>query len=140
VRWPARVEVVRRRPVVVLDASHNPASASALVETIDESFSPSRRTLVFAGTKEKDTAGMLAVLLPRFERVVFTRYLNNPRHVPAEELLAIARDQRATNCRIAPDPAAAWKIVISECQPDDLICVTGSFFIAAEMRDEIEKS
>src|SRR6202044_30012 len=49
VRWPARVEVVRRRPTVVIDASHNLASVAALVETLDESFSPARRTLVFAG-------------------------------------------------------------------------------------------
>ena len=112
VRWPARVEVVRRRPTVVIDASHNLASVAALLETLDESFSPSRRTLVFAGTKEKDTRGMLSLLLPRFERVIFTRYLNNPRHVPAEELLALAQELGATHCSVAADPAAAWKAVV----------------------------
>ncbi|HWC89368.1 MAG TPA: Mur ligase family protein, partial [Pirellulales bacterium] len=38
VRWPARVEVVGRRPTIVIDAAHNLASAIALIETIDESF------------------------------------------------------------------------------------------------------
>ena len=115
VRWPARVEVVRRRPTVVIDASHNLASVAALVETLDESFGPCRRTLVFAGTKEKDTRGMLKLLLPRFDMVIFTRYLNNPRHVPAEELLALAHELGATHCRLAADPATTWKAVVAQC-------------------------
>ena len=122
-----------------IDASHNLASVAALVETLDESFSPARRTLVFAGTKEKDTRGMLSLLLPRFERVIFTRYLNNPRHVPAEELLALAQELGATHCRVAADPAAAWKAVVDGWETGDLICVTGSFFIAAEMQGRNRK-
>ena len=43
VAWPARVEVVARRPTVVLDAAHNAASIAALVEMLDESFSARRR-------------------------------------------------------------------------------------------------
>lgn len=35
----------------------------------------------------------------------------------------------------APEPAAAWRLISRFMQPDDLICVTGSFFIAAEMRE-----
>jgi dihydrofolate synthase/folylpolyglutamate synthase len=82
---------------------------------------------------------MLSLLLPRFERVIFTRYLNNPRHVPTDELLAVSQQLGATHCSIAVDPAAAWKAASADCDESDLICVTGSFFIAAEIRDEIEK-
>src|SRR6202012_3676651 len=121
VHWPARVEIVRRRPTIVIDASHNLASVAALIETLDECFGPARRTLVFAGTKEKDTRGMLDLLLPRFERVIFTRYLNNPRHVPIEELSSVAQELGATHCRVAENPAAAWKLVADQCEPGDLI-------------------
>ena len=88
--WPARVEVVARRPTVVLDAAHNVASIAALVEVLDESFSAARRLLIFATTQEKDHRGMLQQLLGRFDHVIFTRYSNNPRSVPPEELLALA--------------------------------------------------
>lgn len=138
VRWPARVEVVGRRPAIVLDAAHNVASAAALLETIDESFAARRRILVFASTKDKDLRGMLARLLPRFEHVIFTRYLNNPRFVPPEDLAELAHEL-GTGCQIARDPAAAWDDVRQLAQPDDLVCITGSFFIAAEMRDEIDR-
>lgn len=138
VRWPARVEVVGRRPTIVIDAAHNLASAAALIETLDESFAPERRILVFASTKEKDLRGMLGLLLPRCEHTIFTRYLNNPRYVPPEELAELAAEL-GFSCQLAADPASAWQQVRQLARPNDLICVTGSFFIAAEMRDEIDR-
>ncbi len=148
--WPARVEVVARRPAVVLDAAHNAASIAALVEVLDESFSARQRWLIFATTQEKDLRGMLGQLLGRFDRIIFTRYLNNPRSVPPEQLLALAeelcapgpqvggRDASGTpEMEIAPDPADAWDAVRRVAEADDLICITGSFFLAAEMRRQL---
>src|SRR5262249_24291590 len=58
VAWRARLEVIRRQPFVVLDCAHNVASAQALADTLRASFPPSRRLLVFAGSSDKDFAGM----------------------------------------------------------------------------------
>jgi dihydrofolate synthase/folylpolyglutamate synthase len=148
VRWPARVEVVARRPAVVVDAAHNVASIASLLETLDESFTARRRWLIFATTQDKQVREMLAQLLPRFDGVVLTRYLNNPRYVPVEELIAIAREVAASlNGRASPSddrwlytaatPADAWSIVSGRATVDDLICVTGSFFLAAEIRQAV---
>lgn len=133
---PARVEVLSRRPTVVLDTAHNVASIKALVETLDESFSVARRVLVFAATQDKDIDGMLRVLLGHFDHVIFTRYANNPRNVPPEELQARREGPgvKAATSEIAPTSADAWDAVHRLAQPNDLICVTGSFFLAAEIR------
>jgi dihydrofolate synthase / folylpolyglutamate synthase len=150
--WPARVEVVSRRPTVVLDAAHNVASIAALVEVLDESFSAARRLLIFATTQEKDHRGMLQQLLGRFDRVIFTRYSNNPRSVPPEELLAMAKELamggenvsprslgegpgvRVANLQTIATPSEAWSAIRNTATSDDLICITGSFFLASEMR------
>lgn len=132
--WPARVEVVDCRPTVVLDAAHNVASVAALVETLRESFAARRRMLVFATTQEKDVTGMLRLLLPYFDRVVFTRYENNPRGVCPHELASLARVVSDSQVQVRATPAAAWRDVGAMAEEDDLVCVTGSFFIAAEMR------
>ncbi len=168
VRWPARVEVVARRPAVVLDAAHNAASIGALVEVLDESFSPGRRLLVFATTQGKDVRGMLQRLAGRFDRVIFTRYLENPRGIPPGELQRLAAvcwggsatcwggSSTATptatsplplgegpgvraspTIEIAASPAEAWDAVHRVAEPDDLVCITGSFFLAAEIRRQI---
>ncbi len=137
--WPARVECVQTAPTVVLDAAHNVASIEALLETLDTCFAPSPRLLVFATTREKDIAGMLSRLLDHFETVVLTRYLNNPRGVPVAEVFAIAEqllgaDAATRRCLIADTPADAWELLRRRVTPEHLVCVAGSFFIAAEMR------
>jgi len=135
--WPARVELVARRPAIIVDAAHNLASVDALTRVLDESFSAPRRLLVFATTREKDAPGMLSLLVSRFDHVVFTRYLSNPRAVPPQELETIAAELTGRRYPVFDEPAAAWDAIRAIAAPDDLICVTGSFFIAAEMRAQI---
>ena len=132
--FPARVEVLGRRPAIVVDVAHNPASVDALIQVLRESFSAGRRLLVFAATQEKDLRGMLERLLGEFDQVFLTRYLNNPRAVPPEDLQAIAAELTGRRFPVYRDPAEAWSEVRSLASPRDLICVTGSFFLAAEIR------
>ena len=136
VRWPARVEVAGRRPAVVIDAAHNVASVEALAATLAESFSARERILVFATTRDKEVPAMLRCLLPHFDHVILTQYQNNPRGVPPEELAAIASQESAA-VRVCSSPAAAWEVVRTLAGEKDLVCITGSFFIAAEMRAQI---
>jgi hypothetical protein len=136
--WPARIEVVHRRPTVVLDAAHNLASIAALIETLEESFAPRRRVLVFGASSDKDVRGMLALVTPRFDQVIFTRYVNNPRGVPPEKLAQWAPALPPDHLLCA-DPAAAWDAAKRLVGPDDLLCITGSFFLAAEMRAEMAR-
>jgi dihydrofolate synthase/folylpolyglutamate synthase len=136
VNWPARVEMVGRNPTVIVDAAHNWAAIAALLRALED-LPARRRVLVLAATQDKDVEGMLRQLIPRFDTLIATSYLNNPRAVPTEELgrqLAMISDRPF---HMAPDPAAAWKLARRLAAPDDLICITGSFFIAAEVRDLI---
>ncbi len=131
--WPARVQVVLRRPAVVLDAAHNVASIQALVETLGESFSAARRLLIFATTHDKDLRGMLQCLLAHFDEVYFTRYSNNSRAVPPAELQQAAEELTGRRWPAFDEPAAAWEAARRSATAGDLICITGSFFLAAEM-------
>lgn len=133
-RWPGRGEVIRRHPAVVLDVAHNLASVEALLATLDESFCARRRHLIFAASADKDTRGMLQALLARFDTVVLTRYQTNPRSVPPKQLATLAHQISGRHHPISTNPAEAWTIVKPLAGPGDLVCVTGSFFIVAEMR------
>ena len=104
VRWPARVEVISRRPAVLIDAAHNVASVDALIGVLDESFSSRRRFLVFATTQEKDVRGMLSRLIPAFDEVVFTRYLDNPRRFPWMSSTRLPQRSRGDRIRSGPRP------------------------------------
>ena len=77
---------------------------------------------------------MIQRVLGRFDEVVFTQYGDNPRAAPAEELEAIARELSGRRHPLYADAAAAADAVRRMASPNDLICVTGSLFIAAQMR------
>ena len=88
---------------------------------------------------------MLAALLPYFDNVIFTRFTSNPRAISPAELreqatrwLAV-HPARNFDCRNpglfeCPDPATGWRQAQELAGPDDVICVAGSFFLAAEIR------
>lgn len=139
-KWPARIEVVQKNPTVIIDTAHNGASMNALVNTLQECFSHPNRLLIFAATREKDVREMLQILLPHFSAVILTQYLSNPRRVPVTEIFELTQSiQRDTGNRselmIATSPADSWSQAKEYATSESLICVTGSFFIAAEMRD-----
>jgi dihydrofolate synthase/folylpolyglutamate synthase len=143
-KCPARIEVVQQRPTVILDVAHNLASIAALLEALDQRFpkstqqKQSRRILVFASSRDKDPAGMLRLLLPKFDQAIVTKYVNNPRAVEPDELAALAQAVGSgTPVETAPEPQAAWQRARSLAEPADLICITGSFFLAAELRSQL---
>ena len=133
-RWPARVEILGENPCLIVDGAHNVASAEALAETLRTSFPTTLRTLVFGTTREKDMRGQLQALLPLFDVVIATRYVENPRSVPAEEVAQTVREIDGRDATIAPDPAAALDLARRLTPPSGIICVTGSLFLAAEAR------
>lgn len=133
-RWPARVEVLGEAPWLVIDGAHNVASAEALAETLRSHFPPICRTLVFGTTRDKDLRGQLRALLPGTAQVIATRYVENPRSVPPEEVAAMIRELNGPATYLAADPAEALTMARRHTPQDGLICVTGSLFLAAEAR------
>jgi dihydrofolate synthase/folylpolyglutamate synthase len=131
VSWPARMEVVGRRPLVVLDCAHNVASARALVDTLGRSFPATRRLLVFACSTDKDLPGILRVLAPHFERFYLTRF-DSPRAAePAQLAVLLPPATLATVHHTASDALAAAQ---ADARPEDIVCITGSVFLAGELR------
>jgi dihydrofolate synthase/folylpolyglutamate synthase len=139
VEWPGRVEVVSRHPTVVIDAAHNWESARALVATLTADFQPRRKVLIFAATRDKDVSGLLRLLLPTFDTVIFTRYRDNPRGVPIAELKSLVHSISNRPIHLVESPQAAWQFAKELAASDDLIAITGSFFLVAELRDLILK-
>jgi dihydrofolate synthase/folylpolyglutamate synthase len=139
-RCPARIEILSQTPPVVLDTAHNPASVAALLSLLEERFRARPKLLLYAASHDKDSRSMLEQLLPHFDHVVLTRFLSNPRAAKPPQLLALAESICQAHrwsrpaLHASPDPTSAWQLLVSQATPQDLICITGSFFLAAEAR------
>lgn len=128
---PARMEVLSREPLCLLDGGHNPGCAAVLRDAL-ERFVPGRRVAIMGMMADKDSASAMEIVGPLFDRIVTVRP-ENPRSLPAEALAAGA----GRFCREAL-PAGnceqALELALEGLGPEDALVVCGSFYLAGEMR------
>jgi dihydrofolate synthase/folylpolyglutamate synthase len=88
---PGRLEIIRRSPMILLDAAHNPHGAEAAAAALEDSFAFSPLVGVIGVMADKEYEGVLAAFEPHLAHVVCTQN-STARALPAVELAAIARD------------------------------------------------
>jgi dihydrofolate synthase/folylpolyglutamate synthase len=135
VRVDGRLEVVREQPRLLLDGAHNPAAAGALAAFLAEE---KRRlggtvTLVFGIMRDKAVAEVVAALHPVVDRWVAVEPAT-ARALPAERVAA-AIERAGGRVTVASDPASAVAETLPALSPNDLCCVTGSFYTVAAARE-----
>ena len=135
VSLPARIERVGEKPLVILDAAHNVASMESLVATLAPAARAFRPTvLLFAASADKQIAEMLAVARGRFDHIVITRYATNPRAATVPQLVEACQRAGLPAPQVATAPAEALRLARALATPRGMVCVAGSFFLAAEIR------
>ncbi len=132
-RWPGRMEVLNREPLLIVDSAHNPYSAQTLVDSLHSWFPETEWTLIYGASNDKDIEGMLEALLPACEHVIVTRSY----HPRAAAPYALA-DQCADlgfGAEIAVNPERALEQACRRLEPGVGILATGSIFLVAEIRE-----
>jgi dihydrofolate synthase/folylpolyglutamate synthase len=132
-RWPGRLEVVSRRPYIILDGAQNRASAKALAEALKRAFKYLKMTLVLGISSDKDIKGILEELIPVADKVILTKAKITERAAWPENIKGLMapndKDIYLTN-----DVEDAMDKAIAFSSPEDLILVTGSLFVVGEAR------
>ena len=132
VRWPARFEVLRREPPVVIDSAHNRDSARRLRETLRAFFPGRPAILIFCALEDKDIPGMLDELRPVVERVIVTR-ADHPR-APRIEWLAEQVSKAGLPVEARAKASSALSRALALAGSRSLVLVAGSVAFAGEMR------
>lgn len=131
VHWSARMEVVGHEPTIVVDGAHNADSIQKLLQALYDTFKARRLVFVFSPNQDKDLVGMVRALAD-IDAVVLT-LMKNPRATPIEHLEKLFADYAP---RVAvyneQESDKAMDLARTLVQADDLICVTGSLYLAAE--------
>jgi dihydrofolate synthase/folylpolyglutamate synthase len=138
VRWPGRLDLVRRSPKILLDSAHNPHGGRRLAQALGEIFHHDRLILVFGVMKDKNYGKMADILFPLADRLILTRP-DNPRALDPRDLA------RSAGCRnpsvvVLPDSGEALEHAVHSAGLGDLICVTGSIFLVGEALGHLKKS
>jgi dihydrofolate synthase/folylpolyglutamate synthase len=88
---PGRLEIIRRSPMILLDAAHNPHGAQAAADALEDSFAFSPLIGVIGVMADKEYEGVLAAFEPHLAHVVCTQN-STARALPAATLAVTARE------------------------------------------------
>lgn len=132
-RMPARIEVLRRHPLLLLDGCHNPDGAKMLAATLTHADFEENLVGVLGVLADKDYKDMLSDLAPCFAKI-YTVTPNCPRALSAEELQKEARFH--TDAEAADSVADAIRKAVNYADENNLagVVVCGSLYLAAEAR------
>lgn len=130
VHWPGRMEILSREPLFLVDGAHNADSARRLREAIESYLDFDRLVLILGASSDKDIAGIVGELAPLASLTIVTR----SRHPRALEpsLVLQELERQGVMGEVAESVATAVERALAIANPGDLICPTGSLFVAAE--------
>ncbi len=131
---PGRMEQVWNQPRVLIDGAHNATSITALIRALGAHISYDSLVLVFGSGQDKDVAGMLKQISLGADKVIFTRAKANPRACEPSELMAMFAEISGKMAQTAPSLTQAIQLAGRAVSREDLILITGSFYLAGEAK------
>ncbi|MCA1813863.1 MAG: bifunctional folylpolyglutamate synthase/dihydrofolate synthase [Halobacteriales archaeon] len=132
-RWPGRLQVLARKPDLLVDGAHNPGAVEALARFVEERDWP-HVTLVLGILADKDYAGMCARLGPLAQLVVCTEPPNTARKLDAQSLASAMRPHARVH--VEPDPLRAVEHALRSTPRDGAVIVAGSLYLAGAVLAE----
>lgn len=125
---PARFELLREKPTVILDGAHNKNGLEAFTGAVRKYYGGIGKTLIIGMLADKDSEA-LYLLKGLFKRIIVTD-IKNPRALDAQILLERCRDL-ARETEIVRDPCEAADRALSY---KDTVFICGSLYLAGEIR------
>jgi len=134
VKWPGRLEVVQKEPLVVLDCAKDPLAMRKLVGTIKKDFSYRKLIAVVSISKDKKIGLMIQRLAEIVDEFVFTKHKVQNRAVETEILEKEAK-KYSKPFVVIEDVKEAVKEAINNSSKEDMVLIAGSIFTVAEARE-----
>ncbi len=140
-KLPARFEVMQSEPLVVIDGAHNPIKMKSTAYNLKK-LNYNRLHLVIGIAEGKDYSEILKEIIPLADSIQFTRFQGGKDRKCAHpnDLLAISQKylKKGVKSEIFLHPKMALDKALALANEKDgakdLVLVTGSFFLAGELR------
>lgn len=131
VSLPGRMQMINDEPRILVDAAHNAASIHALVRATGQNITYDSMVVVFGCNKDKDVSGMIRQIQLGADKIIFTT-TGSPRTADPAELATEYTEHCGKMAQVAPNLDQAMRIALGAITREDLICVTGSFYLVAD--------
>jgi dihydrofolate synthase/folylpolyglutamate synthase len=132
--WPGRLELISHNPKILLDGAHNSSGIQALVSALQQYYTYNRLFLLVAMMKDKDVKA-LEPLLAVADTVATTAVQDQPRSLTGDQLAERIKQRFPLKEPVSFERAEeAISALVDQASSDDLILVTGSLYLVAEVR------
>lgn len=132
-----RLEIVGTSPRIVLDGAHTPESVQCLVKAIGAHIRYDSMVVIFGCAADKDVKGMLSKIALGADKIIFTRAAGNARAVDPRELQRRFAEGSPKMTQVARSLPDALEMASKAVGRDDLICITGSFYLVGEAKKHL---
>lgn len=131
---PCRMEIIKKSPLVILDGAHNASKIASTAKSAKD-LTYRKLYLIIAVIDNKDLS-FLKQLIPMADKIFVTRHENIHKrcHSPKNIIKLIKKINHKKNCKIYLCPYKALDECLKTADKNDLILVTGSFYLAGELR------
>ncbi len=129
INFKGRFQVIQDSPQVIADVSHNTEGLQILFDQI-QSQKQGELYLIFGTVKDKDLKPIFD-LIPKESKITWTQS-SVPRALPAVELKSQAEKSNLGGI-IHSDVNLAVQAALESANEDDIILITGSTFVVAEL-------
>ena len=139
---PGRMELIWNQPRIMVDGAHNAASIRAVMRSVGAHIPYDSLVCVFGCCEDKDVDALLEQIALGGDKVIFTKAKGNPRAADPQELQQRFGQISGKMCQVAEKLPEALDLAAKAVGRDDLICVTGSFYLVGETKKhlaELEK-
>ena len=135
-KWPGRLEVVSKKPILLLDGAHNPSGMEALKTALKEIFISKNRNLilVLGILSDKEYGIMLNTISPLASKIILTKPETERAANP--ELLASFLPNK--NVEIIENVGNAIERALALASEDGIICVSGSLYTVADAKRHLQ--
>ena len=131
---PGRMELVWKQPRILIDGAHNPAAISALMRCVGAYVPYDSMICIFGCCEDKDITALLEKVTLGGDKVIFTRARRTPRAADPDELQRRFAEISGKMSQVARTLPDALKLASRAVGRDDLICITGSFYLVGEAK------
>lgn len=132
---PARMELIKKRPVIILDGGHNEGCAKVLSDFIKKHLCGKRIIMVSSMMSDKDYMSYLSVVAPHADVFIATK-VDMLRALSSDELMMSA-SAFCKNCHDISVPSKAVSAARNIMQDEDALIVCGSFYLAGDIRENL---
>lgn len=135
---PARMEIINRNPVVILDGGHNEDGGNAVAKSLKNGLEGKRILAVIGMMADKSFDGYLSHVAPLCSSIITVSVADNPRSMSAKGL-AQAAEKYCAHVTAKENALEAVRFAAKQLDKYDCLLVCGSLYLAGEVRDELKK-